>query len=293
MNEFKENVSLNWSNDSIRLINTPSALAKSTYFYVEEIGFFKTDSNYYSERQYLNSYLIVYTLSGKGILKYKENTYNLYPGDLFFIDCMEYQYYATSSEENSWKFFWVHFNGSTSHGYYEQFAKYNSPIITLNSESSIPLMINDLITINLQKDIRTELISSKFVVNLLTEILLSTNINTASQWFIPESTHNIMLYIDKHFTKNITLDYLAKKYSINKFYLAKEFKKYIGLPPNEYIINLRINYSKELLKYSDFTVAEISLKVGIDNISHFINLFKNREEITPLTFRKKWQPKLK
>jgi AraC-like DNA-binding protein len=36
-------------------------------------------------------------------------------------------------------------------------------------------------------------------------------------------------------------------------------------------------------------VAEIAAIVGIDNTSHFIRLFKERVELTPLAFRKQWK----
>ncbi|MFD0676548.1 MULTISPECIES: helix-turn-helix domain-containing protein [unclassified Paenibacillus] len=63
----------------------------------------------------------------------------------------------------------------------------------------------------------------------------------------------------------------------------------IRLTPNEYIITRRITFAKELLKYSSIPVAEIAAQCGTDNVSHFISLFKHREEMTSLAFRKKWQ----
>jgi AraC-like DNA-binding protein len=55
------------------------------------------------------------------------------------------------------------------------------------------------------------------------------------------------------------------------------------------MINIRATKAKELLKYSDQTILEISHLVGIDNVSYFINLFKDRTGLTPLSFRKSWQ----
>lgn len=51
---------------------------------------------------------------------------------------------------------------------------------------------------------------------------------------------------------------------------------------------MRINHAKEYLKYSDAPIAEIAERVGIDNVSHFIDLFKNRTGLTPLAYRKQW-----
>lgn len=288
METYREKAVHAWSEDSIRLINTPSVTAKSTYFYVEEVGYFKTKSQYYTERENLNSYLIVFTLSGKGYLKYKGKEYTLLHNEAFFIDCMEYQYYETDNED-FWEILWVHFNGGASHGYYEEFAKSGSPVVTFAEDSSVVTIIKDLITTNQHKDLRAEIISSKLIMNLLTEMLLSTNLQASSIAFAPDYIKSNMKYMDKYFNEKLTLDDMAQKHAVSKFYFAKEFKKYTGFSPNEYLINSRINYAKELLKYSDYPVAEIALKVGIENVSHFINLFKDREDMTPLAFRKKWQ----
>lgn len=66
-----------WSDDSIRLILTPNNNAKKIYFYPQEIGYFKTTYPYFSERQYLYSFLIVYTLSGKGYLEYNDDIFQV------------------------------------------------------------------------------------------------------------------------------------------------------------------------------------------------------------------------
>ncbi|MBU3112741.1 AraC family transcriptional regulator [Clostridium lacusfryxellense] len=288
MKSYTENASYDWSENSVRIIATPTLVAKSTYFYVEEVGYFKTMSNYYTERENLNSYLIIFVLSGKGYLKYKGKSYTICKGQGIFIDCMEYQYY-NSDTTDPWEILWVHFNGGTSHSYYQQFSKNNSPICNFEKNSIVPSILNQLILSHKDKNIRTELLCSKFLVELLTEFLLTITSHDSSETFLPEYIKNIMKDLDKSLLNKITLDMLSQKYSINKFHLEKEFKKFIGISPSEYVISKRISYSKELLKYSDIPVSEISFKTGIDNVSHFINLFKKREGITPLAFRKKWQ----
>lgn len=63
----------------------------------------------------------------------------------------------------------------------------------------------------------------------------------------------------------------------------------MGLTVNEYIITARISYAKELLKYSELSVNEITYEIGMNNVTHFINLFKARENLTPLSYRKAWR----
>jgi AraC-like DNA-binding protein len=288
MKNYLERAAHDWSDNSIRLIITPSLAARAAYFYVEEIGYFRTRPDYFTERDNLNSYLIVFTLSGKGYLEYNNRAYTLTANQGFFINCMEHQYYRTDKNK-PWEILWVHFNGSTSHGYYEQYAKNSTPLCTFEESSTVPAILRQLIAAHNQKNITTEPISSKLLVELITEFLLTANASDSSGTYLPDYVKKLIKDLDKCFTEKLTLDILSQKYSVNKFYLEKEFKKYIGITPNEYIITHRINYAKELLKYSSLPVSDIAYKSGIENVSHFINLFKNRVGMTPLIFRKKWQ----
>lgn len=279
---------MDWSKNSVRIIATPSLVAKSTYFYVEEVGYFKTRSNYFTERENLNSYLIIFVLSGIGYLEYNGKSYTINKDQGFLIDCMEYQYYK-ADKEDPWEILWVHFNGGTSYGYYQQFSNNSSPICSFENNTIVPTIIKGLILTHQEKNIRTEALSSKLLIELLTEFLFTINVPDSSETFLPEYIKKIMKDLDKNLMEKITLDMLAQKYSMNKFHLEKEFKKFIGVSPNEYVISNRISLGKELLKYSHIPISEIALKTGIENVSHFINLFKSREGITPLVFRKKWQ----
>lgn len=287
-NHYLERASYAWSEDSIRLIITPSATAKSIYFYIQEAGYFKTNSSYFTERQNLNSFLIVYTISGKGTLRYEEKEYTLTSGQCFYINCMNHHFYETLNNE-SWEFLWIHFNGSNALGYYEEFIKNDFNVLTIQNPDFIETSLRKIISVNQKKNFSTEIISSGLIVGILTELLVQNSTASAATIFIPDYIKRILKEIDKNFKEELSLNYLSEKNGISKYHLSREFKKYTGTTVNEYIINSRISYAKELLKYSDLSVNEIAYESGIHNVSHFINLFKSRENSTPLAYRREWQ----
>lgn len=287
-NNYLEHASYSWSEDSTRLIVTPSNVAKSIFFYIQEAGYFKTQAPYFTERQNLDSFLIVYTISGKGLLRYEGKEYILTSGQCFYVNCMKHHYYETLSN-NTWEFLWIHFNGSNALGYYEEFSKQGFKILNIQDKFLIESTLRRIIAINRKKDISTEINTSNLIINILSEILIQTSINEAQTLFIPDSIKATIKYIDQHFHTPITLDTLEKYIGVSKFHLSKEFKKYTGSTIGEYIITNRLSYAKELLKYSDLSINEITFKSGMNNVSHFINLFKNHEGTTPLAYRKEWR----
>lgn len=288
MKEYLERASYTWSEDSIRLINTPSQTVRQKFFYVQEVGHFKTSPPYFTERQNLNSYLIVYTLSGKGILKYNRQKYMVYPGQAFYIDCIPHHWYSCA-EKCGWEILWLHFNGTTAGGYYDEFIKNQFSIIKFDDTFLIESTMRRILSQTLKKDIHSEIISSNLIVNLLTELIIKNNDKGLSLSFMPDYIKTTLKELEKHFLEPFSLETLAASIGVSKYHLSREFKKYIGTTLNEYVITLRLNYAKELLRYSQSSVGDIAFSCGFNQVSHFINLFKVREGMTPLHYRKEWE----
>jgi len=276
-----------WTEDSLSIMVTPSLFAKSNLHYVQEIGHYYCLTTYFTERENLTSFLVAYTVSGQGYLRYKGKSYIVRPGQAFFIHCMDYQFYRTDTEQ-LWEIVWVHFEGGASRAYYEQFQLADEPVITLNPFSSIPSTLNELIQLQKQQDSRTEWLSSQAIILLLTDLVLHI-LGRSLPRFLPEYILQVQIFLKDQLHLKITLDHLSTRFSISKFHLAREFKVFTGLTPNDYLLNLRINKAKELLSYTTMPILEIARQVGIENVSHFINQFKKQENTTPLSFRKAWQ----
>ncbi|GKH34019.1 AraC family transcriptional regulator [Muricomes sp. OA1] len=277
-----------WSEDSIRMILTPSSTARSTYFYTQEVGYFKTFHPYFSERENLDSFLIVYTVSGKGYLEYEGQTYPITKGQCFYINCEQHHLYRTGREED-WEILWIHFNGNSALGYYKEFTRNGFQILSVRDEFFMERTLWRIIALNQKKDLTTELVTSNLINGMLTELLLQTATNNADTFLIPDYIRQIVREIDKNFKSGLPLSYFEEFTHRSRYYILKEFKKYIGVTIHEYIITARISYAKELLKYSDLPVSEIAFEAGMNNVTHFINLFKAREGATPLAYRKAWR----
>lgn len=278
----------NWSEDSIRLILTPSQTAKNLFFYAQEAGYFKTSFPYFSERKNLDSFLILYTVSGKGFLRYEGQEYTLTEGQCFFIHCEKHHLYNTGKEED-WEFLWLHFNGSNSLGHYQEFTRNGFRVIQCRDTFFMERTLWRIIALHQRKDLTTETVSSNLINSLLTELLVETATNSADTFLIPEFVRDIVKEIDQNYFQPLTLSHFELLCHRNRFHISKEFKKYIGMTINEYIITTRISHAKDLLKYSDLPVNDITYEVGFNNVTHFINLFKARENTTPLAYRKAWK----
>ena len=96
-------------------------------------------------------------------------------------------------------------------------------------------------------------------------------------------------YIDQHYKENITLDLLAEKVSINKYYMAHAFKREYGVSPINYLIGCRIREGKRLLAETDHSLSQIAAVLGFSSSSYFSQSFRNAEGISPTEYRKTHQ----
>lgn len=95
-------------------------------------------------------------------------------------------------------------------------------------------------------------------------------------------------YIDHNLDKEITREKLAAMVYLNQDYLARIFKKEIGISIGNYITEKRLEAAKKYLEKTNETVNVIAIRVGYDNFSYFTKIFKERVGMTPTEYRRKY-----
>lgn len=273
---------------SKRIINTPTAIAKHTFFYLQETGIIKKDDWTSTQRENLDSYLIVAVTDGKGELTFNNQTFTVSKGECFFIDCRKPHHYESSSKA-PWEIMWVHFNGSTSEQYYDYFINQSKNVFQPLSSEKLTSIISEIINVNEMQNTNSEIITSRLIVELLTFVLMTSSKKISCDTNLKQKLNSVYEYINENFSRDISLDELASKFFISKFYLTREFKKLYGKTIFEHIITVRINHGKELLRFSDKSIDEISLLCGFNDQSYFARQFKKAENITCFTYRKIWR----
>lgn len=264
-------------------------IPKNSIPYVQELGEFHAKAGFYTRRENLASYLLKYTVSGGGILEYRGKSYRLSAGDCFWVDCQEYQYYYTDPEIGNWHTIWVHFSGEPCRVYYEQFWEHNqSPVVRLPEHGEVQNQVSAMLKTYEQKRIDPTL--DLRMSGILTDMMIQCILPSIHQDLrpMPRLIQDAQLYLASHYAEANTLDMLSKKYNISKHYFIRQFKEYTGMTPHEFLISTRIHEAKKLLRSTDLTVNEIAMKVGIEHIGHFINLFKRSEGMTPGAYHKYW-----
>ncbi|WP_284646469.1 response regulator [Paenibacillus silviterrae] len=93
-------------------------------------------------------------------------------------------------------------------------------------------------------------------------------------------------YVKEHYNKQISLAELSDRFFINPYYLSQLFKQKTGDTYLNFLAQIRINKSKELLEKTDLKVYEICQMVGYSDTQHFARLFEKLVGYKPSEYRK-------
>ena len=77
-----------------------------------------------------------------------------------------------------------------------------------------------------------------------------------------------MDYIAYHYREKIKINELADYIGVNRSYLTSSFKKAIGCSTQEYLVNLRMEKAREMLRNTDMQINAIAAAVGYQD-QHF------------------------
>ena len=92
------------------------------------------------------------------------------------------------------------------------------------------------------------------------------------------------LFIDSNFHEPIDLDTISGKAFFSSYHFIRLFKRIYGKTPHQYLITVRIEKAKTLLK-TTMPVNQVCFAIGFDSVGSFSSLFKKITFLTPSQFQ--------
>ncbi len=93
-------------------------------------------------------------------------------------------------------------------------------------------------------------------------------------------------YFNENYNRNINIEEYARSRGMSVSWFIRNFKKYTGQTPMQFIVSLRINNAQLLLETTSYSINEISAIVGYENQLYFSRLFRKQKGCSPIQYRK-------
>ena len=234
-------------------------------------------------------YVLHVVTAGKGTFEVNNEVYHLGKDDAFLIPPgLECWYEA--DKENPWTYMWLGFLGLKAEEcvIHSGFSKRNL-IRKVSNTAKLYNLVNGMLEAY-EVTYSNELVRTG-LLNLFFAQLIDEYSKQFSQTEIKYSRSEIgyvkyaIAYISENYSSKIKINELADRIGVNRSYLASSFKKATGYSPKEYLLNLRMEKVKALLKETDLPINSISNAVGYTDQLAFSRMFKQYTGLSPKAYR--------
>ena len=130
-----------------------------------------------------------------------------------------------------------------------------------------------------------------YCVYLLENLQNALSPNATTQSDIPPLVLKIIDFLHVHYAETLTLQSISNVFFVSKATLLYNFKKYTNCSPIDFLLNIRLTKAKEWLSKSELSVNEIAERCGFSSANYFGLIFKQKEGISPLHYRKNQREK--
>ena len=230
--------------------------------------------------------------SGTGVFEMDGHQYHLSGGEAFLIPPSVEAWYEADMD-NPWTYRWVGFEGMTAEEviHVSGFSREN-PVRRIHCMENAAKYIDAMVRTNklvfeneLKRNGLLMLLFSDLITDNRDACLREGKLLPSHRYPNSVYVEHAVDYIAANFDKRLKINELADRIGVNRSYLTSSFKKSLGCSPQEYLMNLRIEKAKTLLKNGDIQVSEVAVRVGYGDPLAFSKVFKARTGRSPREYK--------
>lgn len=228
---------------------------------------------------------------GKGTLEINKKKYELGAGDVFYIPPKVEAWYE-SDKDDPWCYTWVGFVGMKAEECTSQAGfSLKNPVRKINCVDKVGQYIEQMLEAyqlsysnELKRNGLLHLVMSAFVEDYCQN---NAALGVVAPHPYPGAVYvkHAVEYMTYHYDEKLKINDLADFIGINRSYLTSSFKKHMGCSPQEFLINLRVEKAKSLLKKTDMSINAVSNAVGYPDQLAFSKVFKQHCGMSPRMYK--------
>lgn len=260
--------------------NTVDVQTAHLFYYVGCCGHYFCENGYKVSRSYMDSLLLLLVEKGAIHLAYREKRYTVQPGSLVLLDGTFPQLYSTPGYA---EFYWLHISGANSMELCEHLTRAQGSIIHRTADSpksaaAARMLVSQFATGQPANEVEQSLLLYNLLCGLMPR-------NRPGLPGCTPPVRQAIQYIQAHLGEDLSLKRISAEAHISPPHLVRLFRAEVHHSPHEYIIQLRMNRAKHLLKTTALPIKVIAAEVGYGSESSFTGAFTDRIGISPRKFR--------
>lgn len=224
-----------------------------------------------------DTYEVLYVLDGVGRFMVEGTSFEVKPGTLLLIKPFEY-HSMQMDVDATYERYVLHF--SESHLSEDTQALFKSILGGVDGSGRLysALALSGKVLPVLERFDTAEALPENekliYVKALLSELMIFLSLSGGEQIEINEGElgARVIRYLNENLTRDLSLDRIARRFFVSKYYLCRAFKKHNGVSVHVYINHKRVMYAKQLIEQGE-TASGAAYKVGFGDYSAFYRAY--------------------
>lgn len=199
-------------------------------------------------------------------------------------ELQKYEYYGTDKTE----VYWVHFTGGDVKNILRKYGiKDNMRTFfvgtSLEYERIFKRMISELQRCQEDYEEILTLLMRHLLISIHRDLLKERKL---SDVYLDNEMDIATQYFNDNYNTDINIEEYAQSRGMSTCWFIRNFKKFTGTTPMQYIMSIRISNAQSLLETTQYSISEISRIVGYTNPLYFSRLFHKQKGFAPSKYRK-------
>ena len=264
---------------------------KDSTLYMKTCGIQRCLPGYAYPHNAREGYHLHVVLSGKGVLQAEGKEYHIHKGQMFLLRERNDIFYQADMEE-PWYYVWITYCGGNA-GKYMAYAGFPEGVYVRDCNVDVNEFAAIVTEILERPHLKS---SSEFYRMSLAIRFLSLAIESweksedasrqKSDMTVEDYVHFAIRFIESNYS-SIKITDVADYIGINRTYLTSIFKAKMRVSPQEYLMQVRMDKSRELLLNTDVPIYVVAQEVGYSDQLAFSKIFKKKYGLSPDQYRKK------
>jgi AraC-like DNA-binding protein len=257
--------------------------------FVTDIGYFPNAKYHYRERSNgCDSYILIFCVNGEGWVRVGDTELReVRKYDLVVLPPHISHSYG-ASDTNPWSIYWIHFRGDLACHYFE-LLPLSDHMLQVSGSDAVRLIELFNPCYELLSEKSYSLSHCLFANQLLQHMLgiLSLQISFSGDKMSNEYVEQSIQYMRQHIGANLKLSQLSDQANLSKSHYLALFKRVTGTSPLHYFMKLKIQQACTYLDLTEWSIKEISAKLGFQDSLYFSRVFRKVMGQSPSDYRKK------
>ncbi|MBO4769237.1 MAG: AraC family transcriptional regulator [Clostridia bacterium] len=230
------------------------------------------------------TWIIHYVTRGKGIYSVGHKSYRIGENMAFLIPPGISTVYS-ADKDDPWEYYFFSFSGAMAEEIVKRTGFAGDYAIEI-SDGRIPAIIRETAETVKNGIDNPDVYGCQKLFELIKIFIDSGGDSYKRSTFVNSYVASAMRYMEANYAQPMSIDTVADHIGINRSYLCRLFRSEINITPMEYLNDIRIQNSKQLLVTTSIPVTEVGNAVGISTQSAFYRLFSEKYGITPGKYRR-------